>query len=380
MNSNIFWSINGIILALVFFLIPKIQAEIGLKSIIVETDLKPVFTTEKFLPVQHDVSWQTLFLKNPFISQTEMEINKKIISNTNLSIISSKQKNIPMAVIIENHGTARPQQAGLTEANIVYEALAEGGITRFLVIFLNSTPKRVGPVRSVRPYFVDFASEYTDAIVHAGGSAAALQKLYQLVSKKILVDFDEGNPALFRDFTYPKPHNLFVNLVDVSATFVETGLKSVSTGTDINPVVLPFITKEKNDSIDNQAESGTVINLNFSRSTYEVKYKYDFLEKKYLRWNGGYKHLDAISGKQIAPRNVIIQITDYYLADDAGHLELTTYGEGPIFIFSDGWMRKGKWQKKVSENTKFFDANGNQLILPTGQTWIEVINVAGFET
>ncbi|MFH0834617.1 MAG: DUF3048 domain-containing protein [Patescibacteria group bacterium] len=261
----------------------------------------------------------------------------------------------PIAVVIENLPASRPQMRGLNEAGIVIEALAEGGITRFLAVFDTSELKKVGPVRSARPYFVDWAEEFGGALVHAGGSDDALAE----IAKTKLVNFDEkeDSDVLFRDFQYLKPHNLFVNLAEARKSITKNNL--------------PEIWFDFSGEIPRDAATVKKFSLDFSLPSYFVEYNYDSTDGKYDRKLGGEIH--SAGNIPIRPTNVIIQFTEYFPIDDAGRLQLRTTGEGVAWYFSEGKFWRGVW-KKIGGRTQFFDNFSKPVSLNPGQTFIEVLD------
>ena len=266
--------------------------------------------------------------------------------------ITGKIEPKSVAVMIENHPGARPQLRGLDEAGIVFEVLVEGGITRFLAIFDTDENKKVGPVRSARPYFVEWAEEFGGAFVHAGGSKAGLAEL----AESELLDFDEDGELLFRDFQFLSPHNLFANLGEIR-----------------EEILVNDLPKTRFDFSEKLPRGGAVrkFSLDFSLPNYFVEYIYDSADGNYRRMLAGAEHRAA--GGAIRPVNVVIQFTEYFPIDDAGRLELRTTGEGTAWFFSGGKMWRGSWQKSGGQ-TRFLDSFGKSVTLLPGQTFVEVLD------
>ncbi|MCF7846041.1 MAG: DUF3048 domain-containing protein [Candidatus Peribacteraceae bacterium] len=291
-------------------------------------------------------------LVKPPVIENEILPKEKLSPLTGLEIDNSTDIKA-ISAMIENHPASRPQMRGLNEAGIVIEALAEGGITRFLAVFDTSTKKRVGPIRSARPYFVDWAEEFGGAFVHAGGSTTALEQL----SESDLLDFDEDGEILYRDFQFLQPHNLFANLADVRETKFENSLSESwfdFTG-----------------EIPASAASISQLSLDFSLPSYIVDYVYDTADGDYKRLLGGTVH--TANGDSIRPTNIIVQFTEYFPIDDAGRLELRTTGEGIAWYFSEGKFWQGIWRKSGGR-TRFYDDFGNPASLNPGQTFIEILD------
>lgn len=270
----------------------------------------------------------------------------------------SNSTDSPIAVMIENSTPARPQQAGLSQASVVYETLAEGGITRFMAVFAHQSPERAGPVRSLRPYYLEWAKEHAHAIVHAGGSEEALEKLaYSHLTN--VDEFDTGI-SLSRDPNYPKPHNLFADISKVRAN--ETEHKN-------NWFGMPFIfgTTTQNNT------KASHISINFGIKEYSVSYDYNPSTGRYERIQDGVIHKDAGNGEILSPTNILVQFAPIEQVDDYGRLHIKTQGSGHALLFMQNGVWKATW-KYENGVTKFFDEQGNILTVTPGQTWITVID------
>jgi len=262
-----------------------------------------------------------------------------------------------VAVMIENHPSSRPQQRGIPEASIVYETLAEGGITRYMAVFDHQDLSKVGPVRSARPYFVDWASEYGGGYAHAGGSNAALR---QLVTAP-LRDFDEDGELLYRDFQYLKPHNLFVDL-DAVQDFLR--MRNWQ-----NSLLAPRFDSVTTVPVDAELVSG--LSIDFSFPSYVARYDFNAALGVYDRQIGGTIHRDQL-GTPVRPTTIIVQFTEYTVLDDEGRLDMRTTGTGTAWYFSGGSYWQGSWQRTAGGITQFLDAAGQPISLPAGQIFIEV--------
>lgn len=263
----------------------------------------------------------------------------------------------PIAVIIENHGLAQPHQKGLSLAPIVYETYAEGGITRFMAIFASTSPERIGPIRSLRPYFLEWAKEHAHTVVHAGGSEEALANL----TVSGLFDIDEEEEAsniLIRDKNVEKPHNLFADMDTIRSSLP-------------SPIhrweAMPFIFAERKDSGDM-----STIKIAFGEP-YNASFVYDKEKNTYVRHQRGEIHKDHLNNKPLTPANIIVQEARITVLDDIGRLEIQTKGSGKILVFSSGSLQKGTWEKKESV-TKYFNEEKEPVTLQKGQTWIIVID------
>ena len=267
--------------------------------------------------------------------------------------------------IIENYTPIRDTQKGLEEAAIIYETPAEGGITRLLAIYTGDPVDAIGPIRSARPYFITWASEYRAGLAHVGGSQEALNNLktnFRLFNIDELAD----NNVIWRNNKYLAPHNAFTSTSGM--------LNWINREKYYHPLTIKrFPFKEPDD------DSGDIktITIDFSTDPYEVKYLYDDSTYTYERYNGGKKH------HNIKPANIVIQFVNTEVLDDVGRLRIQTHGTGKSLVFRDGKVIEGTWEKDSSINsknqdmsqswTKFFDKNGDEIELNRGQIWIEVV-------
>jgi hypothetical protein len=271
-----------------------------------------------------------------------------------------------IGVMIENlYPDARPQ-SGLGAAGIVYEALAEGGITRFLALFQDPLPPTMGPVRSLRPYYLDWGLEHDIPVAHAGGSQPALAEIGPLGMKDINALVYDGS-YFFRTTDRVAPHNLYTNAANLDALDQKLGYY---TAPDFKP--WPY----KNDSpVANPPH--TDIHINFSYAAYNDEYKYDAASDSYARFMGGTPHIDRNTNKQIYVKNVIVQMVNATYstqADGKPETDLQIVGSGTCYVFEDGTVIQGTWSKANDHaETVFNDANGNPIPLNRGNTWVSVV-------
>lgn len=270
----------------------------------------------------------------------------------------------PFAVVIENHPDARPQ-SGLSQADIVYEALAEGGITRFLAVFQTQNVKNIGPVRSARTYFNDWAEELGALYVHVGGNSDALADLnagdYPAVSN---ADQYFNGSFFTRVKNRKPPHNVYTSISALNA--LEAAHRYSG-----DKIYQDYLFKAAAPLAEPTAST---INIKFSRPEYQVKYLYDKRTNTYKRYIAGKADVDAANQKQIAPTDIAVQIvrnwptqTDTLLSMDMG-----THESGNAYVFMDGREISGTW-KYDSGRTRFFDASGKELAFDPGQIFIEVV-------
>ena len=286
----------------------------------------------------------------------------------------------PLAIMVNNHVDARPIQAGLPEADMVFEAVAEGGITRFLAIYQAQDSDKVGPVRSVRVYYLDWASEFHSWIAHWGGACTegSPANAYDYMAKNGVANLDAfwvGEcPACvyWRETELPVAweHNGFTatqKLYQASAEKWPDWAEKV-----------PFDRwLFKDDRPEADRPSGGLFAFNFwNLPEYEVTWIYDPNENVYLRSQGGQPHKDAATDKQLTAKNVIVQFTEERSANDGTvHLLYQTIGTGKAKVFLDGKTIDATWEKTAREmRTRYFDAtSGDELKFNRGQIWIEIV-------
>lgn len=272
-----------------------------------------------------------------------------------------------MASIIENMAGqlgARPQ-SGLSSAGVVYEALAEGGITRYLALWQADTPKDIGPVRSLRPVFFYSAMEYGAPTAHAGGSMDGLA-LAQNPDFKNIEALASG--SFRRINTKIAPHNLYI--------YGEQYTKLMaSRGWDKAPTFTPWPRK---DDTPSKTPNATVITANFSSADYRATFKYDVASNSYLREVGGRADVDAgASNKQVDPKVVIILKASTLAGmqkNGQPKTDINIIGQGNGYIFQDGVVVEIRWVKKsASDRMQFLDSVGAPVSLNRGQAWISIV-------
>lgn len=303
------------------------------------------------------------------------------------TMVSSDDANRhPLGIMVENHVDARPQ-SGLSQASIVYEAIAEGGITRFLAVYGPKGADSVGPVRSARTYYVNWIKELNGYYAHVGGNYDALE----LIKKISILDLDQfANPsAYWRDKTknVSSEHTMYASTSKLYGiandkkyttenTFIPYKFQSTETTT---PADTTATTTPTTAQVSEAYPVATTMSINFGNASYNVVYTWDATNKQYLRALAGKVHLDATNNTQISPKNVVIQIvkrTPVVTKINENGWSMETTGGGEAVVFQDGIKIDATW-KKENENsrTRFFNkTTGAEIQFNPGQTWIEVIS------
>lgn len=267
----------------------------------------------------------------------------------------------PIAVIVENHVDARPQ-SGLARANLVIEAEAEGGITRYLAVYADGSEiKEIGPIRSARPYFVDWARELSALFVHCGGSPEALVK----IARENVFDLNEfyNGTYFWRDKSRPAPHNIYTSTESLNGY-----LESEKAGEG------EYLSWQfKDDAALPEGETGKNVKIKFKTPDYYVDWVYDKESNSYIRYLAGQKHKD-IDGEEITAKNVIVMRVKAEVIDDESRLKMEHIGSGKAIVCLDGKCEEGSWEKKSGlARTHFYNSNGEEFKFNAGTVWIEAV-------
>ena len=287
----------------------------------------------------------------------------------------------PLGVMIENHVNARPM-LGLSRADVIYEAVAEGGITRFLAMYLCAQAGDIAPVRSARTYFLDWLSEYDAAYAHVGGAntpgpADALGQIRDYGIRD-LDQFGLGFPTYWRGTDKLAPHNVHSTTKKLWEAAEERGWTAKDEAGkrwDENFIIWKF----KDDAPMEQRGDPQPIVVPFwgQAPDYTVTWQYDKNTNVYKRYHGQNPQIDPITNEHLAAKNLIIQFQTERTADDGypdGHLLYQTSPQGEALIAIDGRFIKGRWLKKDRlSRTKFVDLENKEITFNRGQIWIETV-------
>ncbi len=264
------------------------------------------------------------------------------------------------AIMIENSPDARPQ-SGLKPAGIVFEAIAEGGITRFLALYQQEKPALIGPVRSLRLYYVDWLAPFQPSVAHVGGSLFALREVRNGNYRDIDQFFNSG--TYWRAKDRYAPHNVYTSFEKLDALNTAKGYTSST--------VNGFARK---DAAPASTPTATKINVTISGALYNSSYAYDAASNTYPRSQAGAPHTDREAG-QIAPSSVVVMSVGMQKVMEDGYREqITTTGAGKATIFQNGTVTEGTWAKQDRGSQIVFKAaDGKEIPLNRGQTWITAV-------
>jgi len=274
--------------------------------------------------------------------------------------VASPLLNRPMLVTVENSPQARPQ-SGLMKADIVYEVLAEGEITRFLAIYQSQQADIIGPVRSMRPYFVEIGDGLDAVLVHAGWSEDAMAMMQQ--KKSAHLDQVYGDDAFYwRSKEREAPHNLYT-----STELMNKGSVARKFRQEWNIRKFPFSQLTVSIPLE---QSGASVEIPYLLG-YKVSYAYDAASGVYKRTMAGKPHFDKETGEQLTAKNILIIETKHQVLDNVGRRSVNVYGPGPGYLLQDGKSQKIVWERKNGAIRAYVD--GRELPLLPGQTWVQIV-------
>jgi hypothetical protein len=263
-----------------------------------------------------------------------------------------------LTIKMDNTPEAHPQY-GINEADVVYEEIVEGGITRLAAIFNSNLPTKVGPVRSVRRTDREIVFPIGGIFAVSGGAQYAITSIETAPVK--LIDQSNAGAAMFRDPTRPPPHNLFANAV----------LLMKEGGKVHPPPALFTYVSQKAPAKGAPVGSFTV---NFG-SGFATSYQWDGKSHDWLRSIFGAPDVTA-TGVRVAPTNVIVMSVKYYGGVGVEGSYAQMVGSGPVEIFSDGRLQKGTWfRRNIHLATAYRSASGAVIALRPGQTWVELLAI-----
>lgn len=265
-------------------------------------------------------------------------------------------------VMVNNHPLARPQ-SGLDKADIVYEILAEGEVTRFVAIYQSQKPKVIGPVRSIRPYYIQIGAGFDAVMVHAGGSEEALETLAH--SDYSYINEIKNGKYFWRESFRKPPHNLYTDLDHIWQAMEDKGMRTMA-----EVPTFPFLAPGTRIE---QGETANRIDVTF-HPLYKIAYAYDEKTGRYLRFTQGKPHYDLTTNRQLAAVNVLVIASRHRVLDSEGRRQVDVSGPGDGYLFQQGKARKIKWKKSGGVIRVYADASfSEELPLLPGNTWVSII-------
>ena len=272
----------------------------------------------------------------------------------------------PIAVMIDNHNQAWPQ-AGLNKAYLVYEAIVEGGETRLMALFKGVTVDKIGPVRSSRHYFLDYAMENDAIYAHYGWSPQAESDIKKY-SINNLNGITESTSTFWRVKDKAAPHNAVTSTDAILKAAKSKGYKTTSN----QKSVLNYVTDEVKLEEGISANSVTIPHSTLQK----VKYEYDAENKVYKRYARNKAQTDWDTGSSITTKNIIITFCDNYTLTDSenkGRQGLKNIGTFDGYYITNGKAIKIKCIKTARDKqTKYEDLEGNEIKVNDGNTWVNI--------
>jgi hypothetical protein len=311
----------------------------------------------------------TVAKEEPVVEEVPAEIPHLI---TGVMVERELANRRAVAVMVENSPAARPH-VGLVSADIVFEAVSEGGITRFMPVYSTNYPEKVGPVRSARSYYLDYLSEYDAFYAHAGGSPTALARVREYGIKS----YPHSADSYWREprAGVASEHTLFVN----AAKIFQFGQEKRGWPGAHDFASWPF----KDPATTLGEEVGNAV-INFSTANYNTLWVFEREGNVYRRQMAGRAHVDRISGEQITVRTVIAMTVQrqpnppYPGTGRESEWSMATLGEGAAAIFQDGTKIDATWKKPSrTERTRFYDAEGKEITINRGRIWVAVVPQTG---
>jgi len=299
--------------------------------------------------------------------EKKVEKEDPVPETPKLKIVDENTTSRPFAIMINNVSQARHLQSGLQDAYIIYEMIVEGGITRYMALFLDQNTERIGSIRSSRHYYLDYALENDAIYVHHGQSPQAQRDFGTLGVTRIVVD---NSTTGWRDKTLnvSSEHTLFTSIAKLKKGI---GSKRTVRNNDL-------LLKYSIDSLDlasiPDSQEANKVSINYSNIV-TSSYEYDANEKVYKRFVNGKEHKDYVTKKQYTFKNIITyQVSNYTIAgDDKGRQTLNNVGSGTGYYISEGYAVPIKWSKSSRKaQTKYTLLDGTDLVVNDGNTFIQI--------
>jgi len=318
---------------------------------------------EVLVPVDEETPVEETPLEEPV---EEMPLSDEVINPlTGKMVDKDKIERRPFGVLIDNNPEGG-MQYGLLEADLVYEVLVEGGITRFLALYLEGEPDIIGPVRSVRHYYLDWVMEWDAVVAHVGGSPRAQNEIRQLG----LNDLDDlsGVDAFWLDKSKKRPYSTFTS---------HDLVRSIMEKKDWERDSLVESRWEFSEASPRGTQRARDVTIQYTGWLgHTVTYKYSQAMNTYFRYENGDAHKDPLTGIHLRADNIVIQFVETWPIpnDSEGRLDMKLVGEGKAIYISQGMLEEGTWSKASrDEPTVYLGADGKTVKLLPGQTWINVV-------
>ncbi|AOY77552.1 DUF3048 domain-containing protein [Clostridium formicaceticum] len=276
----------------------------------------------------------------------------------------------PVAVMVNNIKVALPQ-SGISEADIMYETLAEGNITRLVAVFQDFDTKKIGPVRSTRHYYLNLAFDHDAIFVHHGGSPQAFEDIKNLKPANLNSLSGLETIMAWRDPVRSKQRGMYEHSLYTSAEGIMKAWKSVGYREERREDLQPKFNFSEEEWTP-QGEKAELVTVPFSNE-YISTFQYDAATQQYKRYQFGKPHIDENNNQQLESKNIIIQFTNIKVipGDAEGRRDIQLIGSGKGLYISNGMATPITWSKGAYNTaTQFKDASGNPLKMNKGKTWV----------
>lgn len=300
---------------------------------------------------------------------TENKMLNVLVERKNLKTYDLYSKTRPYAVMIDNIKYAWPQ-TGLSDAFLIYEIIVEGGQTRLMALFKDQDTIKIGPIRSSRHYYLDYAMENDAIYVHFGGSGKAYSDIKSLGINN-LDGLANSSGMAYRDTNRPAPHNVYASIANMKK-YAEK--KNYRLTTDKDPL-LNYSFSEVNLEEKSEAKTAVSVKVVYS-NLHTTSYNYDATNKLYTRKMNGIDHKDRVTGENYTFKNIIIiKVKNDPLIDNSnkGRQEVYTIGKGNGYFITNGYYIPITWEKSTrSAQTIFKDLAGKEIKVNDGKTFIQI--------
>ncbi len=289
-----------------------------------------------------------------------------------ITIVNEKSNERPIAIMIDNN-IGDNKHAGLQDSYVNYEIIVEGGLTRIMAIYKDRDIDLIGPVRSARHYFLDYALEHDAIYTHFGWSPYAESNIKSFSVNNINGMTDDE--PFTRDKSIPSPHNVFTSISNIKSCAQNKNYSMES----LNWQLFKYSVDEimiNSESQDEEVSIANHISMNYSYSE-NRSYTYDNDNKYYLRFSNGKEHIDKKTDAQLHYKNIIIMKVTNKTLDSEGRQDLDTVGTGSGYYITNGYAKPISWSKTSrTAKTKYTYNDGKEIVLNDGNTFVQIIPIS----
>lgn len=296
--------------------------------------------------------------------QEEVQAEKTYFAPLTGEEVSEEVTQRPIMVAVNNHPAARPQ-SGIASADIIYEVLAEGNVTRFLAVFQSELPEKIGPVRSARDYFIELAEGYDAFFVAHGYSPEA----EELLSSGVIDNINgmQYDGTLFkRSSDRVAPHNSYISSENILLGAEKVGASMIYK----KKVPLTFYEGKESVKI---GENAKTIDVRYgTNEKFHNTYTYNEQHNSYERMSGGVVTTDALTDEPLEFSNVLFFEMPHRTIDDKGRQEINMTDGGNAYVFQNGYLREVQWENDNGQLVAV-ESDGSMVKLVPGKTWVHFV-------